>query len=85
MIRDPELETAVLHFVETFTLVFDHDWDMTKGIITDPWYISPSGTFINPKVTDESNNWANRGALLNAYRNLLALLKERDLIPDFAA
>lgn len=49
MIKDPELEKAVLGFVETFAAIFDNDWEMTKGVIGDALYISPSGTFINPR------------------------------------
>jgi hypothetical protein len=79
MIKDPELETTVLRFVATFSLVFDNDWEITKGIIRDALYVSPSGTFVNPKTSDESNNWANRGSLLHAYRELIALLKERNV------
>ncbi len=37
--------------------------------------ISDNGTFINPKVTDETEDWGNRGALLNKYRKLKTLLK----------
>ena len=32
--------------------------------------ISADGTFLNPKVPDESEDWGNRGKLLDAYRAL---------------
>ena len=32
--------------------------------------ISPDGTFIHPKVTDELEDWENRARLLEAYRTL---------------
>ena len=38
--------------------------------------ISTKGTFLNPKVDDEIENWGNRGALLNKYRELKELLKD---------
>jgi hypothetical protein len=38
-------------------------------------YISPKGTFIVPLVEDEQNNWANRGSLLSAYRELIGYIK----------
>lgn len=37
--------------------------------------ISNEGTFINPKVKDEIENWGNRGALLREYRILKEFLK----------
>ena len=38
--------------------------------------ISSDGTFINPKVEDETEDWGNRGALLCEYRILKVLLKK---------
>ena len=32
--------------------------------------IEPDGTFLEPKVDDEIEDWGSRGALLAAYRNL---------------
>jgi hypothetical protein len=36
--------------------------------------ISPGGTFLEPQVEDEVENWGNRAALLEAYRKLKRLL-----------
>ena len=33
-------------------------------------FIAPGATFIHPEIADESNNWAARGELLEAYRAL---------------
>ena len=58
----------LLDFID---LVFDHDWDHTLGCLSDEYrqyFIDPDGTFLQPNVSDESNNWANRGAFLAAYR-----------------
>ena len=38
--------------------------------------ISRDGTFIHPKVEDESEDWGNRSALLIEYRKLKELLKK---------
>ncbi len=38
--------------------------------------IAKDGTFINPKVEDEFEDWGNRGALLKEYRKLKELLKK---------
>lgn len=37
-------------------------------------FISPEGTFINPKVENENEDWGNRCALLEEYRRLKNLL-----------
>jgi hypothetical protein len=37
--------------------------------------ISPGGTFLEPKIEDEVENWGNRAALLEAYRKLKKLLR----------
>ena len=36
--------------------------------------ISPDGTFLNPMVEDEIEDWGSRGGLLAAYRKLKELL-----------
>lgn len=41
-------------------------------------YVMPGSSFLEPGVDDESNNWANRGALLSSYRALVAKLTELD-------
>jgi len=73
-----EFQEALAAFLDGFKLVFDHDWDLTKSRLAEDsshWYISKDGTFLRPKVRDESNNWANRGSLLDSYRNLLEVMK----------
>jgi hypothetical protein len=39
------------------------------GLETIP-FIAEDGTFIDPRVEDEVEDWGNRGRLLAAYRNL---------------
>lgn len=73
----PEFSGAVADFLDKFELVFgDADWPITlANLQADAKYlIDPNGTFIDPGVTDESNNWHNRGSLLAAYRRLKAVL-----------
>jgi hypothetical protein len=65
---------AINAFLDAFELVFDNDWDMTKASITDDFMIDPDGTFLEPDLEDESDNWANRGNLLGAYRHLVEVL-----------
>ena len=78
----PQDDSAVMiayeSFLSAFELVFDNDWDMTKGCISNSTFISERGTFLAPEVDDENNNWANRGALLAAYRHLKDVLKKGD-------
>jgi hypothetical protein len=54
--RHQELVDAVQRFVENFEWVFDGDWDHTQtSLMEDPSpYISPGGTFLDPKADDLS-------------------------------
>jgi hypothetical protein len=36
--------------------------------------IAETGTFLNPKIEDKSEDWGNRGKLLETYRTLRAAL-----------
>lgn len=65
-------------------LVFDNDWGFTKGCIQDTGKMMASElehSFLRPNVEDgdESNNWANRGSFLRAYRDLVAELMRQDV------
>ena len=83
---DQELKNKMTEFMQCFELVFDGDWDFSKGCLTDDsqhHYIVADGTFLVPKVADEDNNWANRGALLAAYRELLAAMKAQGIHRDY--
>ena len=46
------------------------------------YVISPDGTFINPKVDDEIEDWGNRGKLLETYRKLKKLIGEKQSSSD---
>lgn len=69
----------------TFELVFDHDWAFTNpklSVENQTSFISKDGTFLSPKVQDESNNWGNRGSLLRSYRDLVEAMKEREIYSE---
>ena len=40
--------------------------------------IAENGTFVNPNVEDETEDWGNRGALLSEYRKLKKLIEHID-------
>jgi hypothetical protein len=65
-------EQVLQVFLDLFYLVFHDEWEYTRDRCTDPLFIAPAGTFVEPRVDDDSNNWANRGALLWAWRRLTA-------------
>ncbi len=78
---DTELQNALLSFMGYFELVFDNDWELTKTRLEGPeYYVAEGGTFLNPGVEDEENNWANRARVLESYRALKTLLKQREVI-----
>ncbi len=76
--RQDEYNILVNNFIELFTLVFGNDWDFTKSAIDSESFILERGDFIDPRVEDESNNWANRGALLHAYRKLVEFINTHE-------
>lgn len=39
------------------------------------YMIDPNGTFLNPEVEDETENWGHRGKLLDLYRKLKSTLQ----------
>ena len=71
------LQEALSDFVGSFELVFDNDWEFTCLALQNPEHlIDHNGTFLNPRVDDESNNWGNRGSLLSSYRHLLSAMEQ---------
>jgi TIR domain len=66
-----ELNQLISNFLVSFYIVFDMDWEHTEQCLEQiQFFISKRGTFINPLVRDEENNWGNRGSLLKHYREL---------------
>jgi hypothetical protein len=82
---DPDLARAAGRFVESFRHVFHYDWRYTHGCLRDFRLFSDgSATFLTPGLDNdrEASNWSARGVLLDAYRALAELLRERGLHPD---
>ena len=75
--KDTEFEKAVAEFVGAFEVVFRYDWQYTKERIGDE---EEGATFIEPGLEDETEDWGARGALLEKYRRLMAVMQERDLV-----
>ena len=74
-----ELKNLLAEFMSSFELVFRDDREFSRGCLRDDsqeLFIAPRGTFLNPGIDDESNNWANRGHLLDVYRRLVAEMKK---------
>ncbi|MCU0093711.1 toll/interleukin-1 receptor domain-containing protein [Pseudomonas koreensis] len=70
-----ELNDLISNFLVSFHSVFHIDWDHSSACLSEYSYISPRGTFIEPQVEDEENNWANRALLLNTYRALIEFIE----------
>ena len=61
-------------------MVFNIDWQYTKLCLEEgDTLISSYGTFIDPKVDIEGNNWGNRVPLLNSYRELVAYIDKHEI------
>jgi len=74
-----DVEDALFRLTEMMSVVLDNDWEMTRDSIGA---IAPDATFIRPNVDDEFNNWGNRGSLLAAYRQALAVLRANGRDPE---
>jgi len=74
--RDEEFERAVAEFVGAFETVFHHDWEYAKDMIGDE---GEGCTFLEPGLADEVDDWGARGALLEKYRRLRAVMDARGL------
>lgn len=78
--KDNELEKAVAEFVGAFEVVFRYDWQYTKEMIDDE---ELGATFIEPGLEDETEDWGARGALLEKYRQLIAVMQKNGIEPRF--
>jgi hypothetical protein len=80
--KSQHFNSLISNFLSMFDLVFHSDWDHTIQSL-DPeylnYYISPNATFINPNVSDEQNNWGNRGSLLASYRELVSFIMDNGM------
>lgn len=75
-----ELNTLISDFLVNFDSVFNGDWNHTQLCIQEgKYFFSQNGTFVEPKVRDEENNWSNRAALLKSYRALLEYIETHQI------
>lgn len=75
-----ELNSLISNFLLSFNAVFETDWEHSKICLEEGnHFIDPTGTFVNPKVLDETNNWANRAVLLTSYRKLVDYIKSHEI------
>jgi hypothetical protein len=82
-VEEAEFDEAVADFIGAFEVVFHHDWSYTK--LNVGYMPGEDGTtFIEPGIEDEVDDWWARGALLNAYRCLVAAMEKRGLKPQFS-
>lgn len=79
---DKAFEQAVAEFVGAFEVVFRYDWQYTKAMIGDE---VEGATFVEPGLEDEIEDWGARGALLEKYRALVAVMQARGIDPSFSS
>ena len=79
------LNQAIKEFVGAFEVVFRHDWKYTQLSIP---HINEGSTLIDPAPTTaeycQFDNWWAGAILLEKYRKLLAVMKERNMEPLFS-
>lgn len=81
-VSDPELTTALSEFTWAFEQVFHHDWAYARAMLLPAnGMIAPDGTFLEPRVEDEVDDWGYRAMLLQRYRKLRALMEARGITP----
>jgi hypothetical protein len=83
MATEESLADAIADFVDHFWTVFENDWEFTESRICDRGYIAEGGTFLNPKVVDQGDNWGNRAGLLESYKRLQEVMQSRGIISPF--
>jgi hypothetical protein len=79
---DPELTIALAEFMWAFEQVFHHDWRYARVMLHPAnvgRMISDDGTFLEPHVDDEVDDWGYRAMLLERYRKLKALMQMRGI------
>lgn len=80
--EDREIGSALAEFMWAFEMVFHHDWDYAQTML---WsvneMIGEGGTFLEPRVRNEWEDWTHRGMLLARHRRLVALMEARGISP----
>jgi hypothetical protein len=73
-----EFALAVAEFIWSVEEVFDRDWEYTERMFQ---VVGEGGTFLQPNVDDEGEDWGNRAFFLERYRNLRRVMQERRIDP----
>jgi hypothetical protein len=73
------LERSLAEFMGAFEMVFRHDWAYTNVMING--MVMDGANFLEPGLIDESEDWGARGALLEKYRTLSAMMKAKGISP----
>jgi hypothetical protein len=73
-----DFEKAVAEFIWSVAELFDQDWQYTKDMFP---FIEQGGTFLEPHLDDEAENWGNRAFFLERFRKLRRLMRERGIEP----
>lgn len=85
---NPEaFERLVMHFLGGTEAIFEMDWQHTRSCLEGDnmqYYIDSNGSFLNPNVPDEGNNWANRVGYLEAYRKLQSFVSQHGIDKKFS-
>ena len=85
MASDSQLAPAIAEFMWAFERVFHYDWRYARAMLHPAnvgQMISDDGTFLEPKVEDEVDDWGYRAMLLERYRKLRALMDELGIKPS---
>jgi hypothetical protein len=81
---DADLREAVVAFVGAFEEVFERDWEYARTMLSPAdigLFIAPGGTFLNPGVEDEVEDWGALAELLDRYRQLLRVMQRHGIQP----
>lgn len=73
-----DFETVVAEFVWSVEELFDRDWDYTKCIFPS---VADDGTFLEPQLEDEAEDWGNRALFLERFRKLKRAMKGLGIEP----
>jgi hypothetical protein len=73
-----EFENAVAEFVWAVEELFQRDWQYTEEMFP---FIEEGGTFLEPNLEDESENWGHRGIFLERFRKLRRVMQQRGIEP----
>jgi len=77
-VAEQKMDKAVNRFIDAFELVFDEDWEHSRGCLLAPECYGCKDSFLKTDTADEENNWCNRAALLYSYRELVSVMMKQE-------